>query len=693
MEGQWAARAIPGLSGDVIEIEFSEAPVREGYDLLRFEAEVAGVVMPLELAGSVGSHACRYVRGLKATSNDVRVRPVWGQGGLDWGRYVSTVVEAGQWTPVRNVETSVSAEPAIRLEKSRDTGIAPAGMVFSALGLGFDTTRPYHDVHYTWSFSDPGQYSRLGSDFPWKNDRDIAYGPVATHTWDMPGTYTVNCIARHGGQAATVTFNVIIADPAAAFPAIRTICVSQNGNFDGAPDGAMQVTSMLQAQSAKGRGADTRILLRRGETFQENLDIMHSAGNYQIGAFGEGSDPIWLENMGGGRGFTFRGITGEISIWGIDMRGPYDAGRPENTIKPNDAISIQDSGTYVTIHDMHMSGWSTTIRPIFTGASESIVVSDTYITNWHNYGYLGGGQQWIGFSGTSIKQNPSTYSEGGKFEDVSPFIPDHGPFRVGGAFKPHCFVSCDLASFNSWIGGEHQPCIRWNSSGKDVAGQFSVDRLRAEGGGFGFGTANSSTASFPSQVVVDKMHFVPTTQPDAMLGTSRGGVTMRNVIAVQGNSKNDGGHHVKRAFSVDLDERNKYDHVEFYNCSIGDLRTDQYIWDDTLTILETFREYPVDPVVENNIVYAPIHTTPITADAPLDMTLHWIPLYEGRRRLDENGGLPQPEYASDPNATTFMIPQPDSPAYQGATTGKVAYDDFFGVVRGANPSRGAVEPA
>ena len=48
-------------------------------------------------------------------------------------------------------------------------------------------------------------------------------------------------------------------------------------------------------------------------------------------------------------------------------------------------------------------------------------------------------------------------------------------------------------------------------------------------------------------------------------------------------------------------------------------------------------------------------------------------------------------YATPPDTAHRFAPLPGSPAYETATSGKVAVDDFFGRLRTGRPSQGAVE--
>ena len=91
------------------------------------------------------------------------------------------------------------------LSATRLTGTAPAGILFEASATSpvSSVVIPYHDIHYTWDFGDAGEFQRMATDMPWGRDRNLAYGPVVSHTFGA-GTYTVTRTARAGVSAPRV---------------------------------------------------------------------------------------------------------------------------------------------------------------------------------------------------------------------------------------------------------------------------------------------------------------------------------------------------------------------------------------------------------------------------------------------------------------------------------------------------------
>ena len=96
----------------------------------------------------------------------------------------------------------------------------------------------------------------------------------------------------------------------------------------------------------------------------------------------------------------------------------------------------------------------------------------------------------------------------------------------------------------------------------------------------------------------------------------------------------------------------------------------------------------------NNLFYQPNTPSGVdTSDGPIQQTSnHVTPVEVGR--LDSDGDT-RATTATLIGAGEFDIPYPASNAgaHEDATTGLISYRDMTGRVRGASPSRGALEPA
>jgi len=148
---------------------------------------------------------------------------------------------------------------------------------------------------YEWDFGDPqsGNWATNGL------SRNKAFGGVAAHVYERPGTYTVTLrVTDTDGGRTTVTRAIAVDDPD-AFWAGKTACVSSSGDFSGCPatNSANRLTSSNFTSAMDDRVSQgyRRILFRRGETFiadrpwrtpnREKTEAM-------IAAFGTGEKPI-----------------------------------------------------------------------------------------------------------------------------------------------------------------------------------------------------------------------------------------------------------------------------------------------------------------------------------------------------------------------------------------------------------------
>jgi PKD repeat protein len=177
---------------------------------------------------------------------------------------------------------------SLELTASRVSGVAPLAVFFETTGTtAVATSSPFHELAYCWDFDDPD----AGVFGPSGRSKNQARGPNVGHVFEKPGTYTVAVSARDSvGRVTTREERITVADPDVTYAGAATACLSETGNFDGCPAGAMKVTgpslSELDALVDTGR----RLLLRRGEEFTGDLAI-NVPGPGTVGAFGPKGDP------------------------------------------------------------------------------------------------------------------------------------------------------------------------------------------------------------------------------------------------------------------------------------------------------------------------------------------------------------------------------------------------------------------
>lgn len=202
-----------------------------------------------------------------------------------------TIAQAGGGGGCGNI---VAASAAARV-----SGTAPLYVALDASGttsVGI-TTKPFHDIEYTWGFGDTGAGSWAAGSGLGSNSKNVAYGPMAGHIFETPGTYSVTLSAYDGTSNCDATpITITVADPDSTY-ASTTVCVGNSAptaGVGGCPSGAAVATSadfdaVLSAQVTAGK---RRILFKRGDTFVASTGVTITAtGPGTIGAYGSGAVP------------------------------------------------------------------------------------------------------------------------------------------------------------------------------------------------------------------------------------------------------------------------------------------------------------------------------------------------------------------------------------------------------------------
>ncbi len=172
---------------------------------------------------------------------------------------------------------------------SRSEGVAPLYVFFEPT---FDTDREaFRTMVVHWNFGDEsaGRWSTTNG------DKNTHTGPIAAHVFERPGTFvTTATTVGPDGNEITQTATIVVTDPDEVFAGESTICVSQSGDFEGAPAGCRQIQADDVSTVSPYIQPGTRILFRRGETWpMPKVLAINVAGPGLIGAFGVGEDPIF----------------------------------------------------------------------------------------------------------------------------------------------------------------------------------------------------------------------------------------------------------------------------------------------------------------------------------------------------------------------------------------------------------------
>lgn len=191
------------------------------------------------------------------------------------------------------------------------SGVAPLAVFFDATGSSSKVTdKPFHEVRYTWNFGDPaGNATWAQGTRPGQSLKNIAYGGVASHVFETPGTYTVTLTGYDGVNTSSKTTTIVVTDPNTVYSGTQTVCVANSSmpvaGSNGCPVGAavanessLQVIADTLAQSKR------RILLKRGDSWNTVANTFFGKSDTIIGAYGVGSPPLVRLTAANTNGFT-----------------------------------------------------------------------------------------------------------------------------------------------------------------------------------------------------------------------------------------------------------------------------------------------------------------------------------------------------------------------------------------------------
>ena len=623
--------------------------------------------------------------------------------------------------------------------------LAPEGIAFFAEVGGFDAQKPtdgkvydptLHDIHYRWSFGDPGSYDVPVNMLPQWRDRNLGHGPFPAHVFRTPGTYRVTCVAteRSSGKTASASIDVTVQDPASAFTSATRIVVSGSGDFTGAPaaDAANRVTTfadaMTRAKALKSNGNPIGIFFKSGDTFvcPGQVVVGRSFRNFYVGTWG-GTARARIKGLSSGSIFYMAGDlpTSGASISNIDFIGPWDS--TTETRVPPEAIApsgINITGGFCTVSGCSGSGLGSFVVGSVNGSVKTIIVSDCSATNWEDYGAYLENDETSGYTavlGCRFAQDPDAL-QGGNGKSRTDLGNRHGALRFHGT--RHLYVDAvDLFSRNGWtvVAGKpvDQNPIRDHRSEPLSHGFFS--RIMGEGGWGMYSNGEAAPDAgadgdgqgfhMPCNTVLDKAYFLGSARTIMQLGLSSSAFTGRNLVLHRVNTGTDADP-CGRAIEIgtgspgDFHPTTRSEPIRLYNVTVINEM------DDVQQARNAQRSTGWQPVVirpgcyddgmiqiENLVVHRPNFTGGFVADAPLNSTrLGLTPRYLGYRWKNHTASNLGDKLTMDSSfATTgtpwsLWRPQAGSPAI-GSATGRVAHDDLLGKVRPARASRGAAEPA
>ena len=444
--------------------------------------------------------------------------------------------------------------------KRSNLHLAPEGITFEATVKGFDTPGPrgrkaynpqLHEIHYIWDFGDPGEYTVPVNLVSEHRNANVAYGPIVSHVYRKAGTYTVTleAVEPSSGKISKTTYKVVVGDPDRAFAGRETFFVDSGGDYRGAPAGSVGFSSLDAALNAARKGGPLkRIMLRRGQIFPTNsIRMRRDYGSlYFCASPGKGRKPqvmwkpgqhiqfFWINDVDAGK-------TKDFVFTNIRFQGPWNSTTETGTPRVSGIYTGEKRPSYILIDGCEFDGFSISISIVKSAAkNDMLILNDTVITNWQDYGIFEAQQGYTSVLGCRITQHVNALSGGPKDWSHN----RHGCIRIqkGGKFV---MDGCDLFSRNGWfenVKGWHtsQSCLRWNQLA--VKGALAnIQRCTGEGGWqvFAISTMKKSIVPNLQNAIVDKCLLIGGMMSSSVLRINYGGTTVRNCVMIHSDIRRD----------------------------------------------------------------------------------------------------------------------------------------------------------
>jgi hypothetical protein len=608
---------------------------------------------------------------------------------------------------------SGSGTVTIQIMNRSDQQVAPEAVWFRAnvsdasvnqnLSLGaYDES--FHKLTYIWDFGDPGAASDKLTNVPVAhNDLNKAYGKQAAHVYASPGIYTVTCTvyAENRTLIGSDMQQVIVGDPDTLFTGNRTILLDPAGAGDSAAyPGSQVVTTVNQARNAVMNTAGAcRVLVKRGITMTTSDRFAMSnpaTTNLYVGTYGSGARPVM--NMNSGILTLNNGFSGDVVFTGLDFYGPYDemtaSGATVTGIDGFDATGCPMK----MVDDCTIDGYKLAIHPTEAGNENNwvmTIVNNTSIRNAGNYScFSRGAFENVAFIGSSMAHNPFAAASGAQIGNGN----SQGPMRFTGSARGIISV-CELFSKFGWSPSanvEEQSCVRNNTN--NVPTYMALyDRVVFEGGQEVWNSGdNQSSNHQTNNILLEKCLLLGASTTVSLMQIGNVGITIRNTIMVRPNSPFKFGDW--DGFIAVQDNNNFQDpnaRLSCINCTFVQAQSSAnhagvnqaIIWNDKGRTFNTFENVNGVLHTPNNTGVQPFDPVFDAADLPVAGGGTFNPRYAGFR---QRSNALETQFATPDDAVKLWRPGTGSPLI-GAATGVVAYDDYLGNVRGANPDRGAVE--
>jgi hypothetical protein len=280
----------------------------------------------------------------------------------------------------------------ISIVPSRLTGAAPLAVFFDASGTTGPPARPYHHMLYAWSFDDPAsgaawtRGTRTGA-----GSKNEAYGPIAAHVFETPGSYAVSLTVHHAGIWNTSEVTIEVSAPDAVWAA-RTLCIANGATpvqgSGGCPSGAFVASSNDFDQVVNGNidsgcgGAGCRrFLFRTDHTFTSsgsaNLDV---AGPGLVGSYGGGAKPVI-----DGASSKIVWTASDWRVVGLRLDGEGGGGEGFAPFGYSNHFLALDNDVIGASLAFHVSDLRVSSMPLF----DTLFIVGNTVTESSGYGFLG----------------------------------------------------------------------------------------------------------------------------------------------------------------------------------------------------------------------------------------------------------------------------------------------------------------
>ncbi len=627
---------------------------------------------------------------------------------------------------------------SIVIANSPDVPMIGSGYEFAiALGPEFVTPAPLapevynrrdHEIYYFWDFGAGAAYDFTAPTNvdPLHKRARYAYGSKAAFVPRAAGTHTITCrvVEPASGIDTTATIDVTIPADATVFstPAQTVILSSTGSGLAGYPSATI-VTSLSalfsHLSSLTSETVPVQVLVRRGQTFSTGAaPLINSKWPSVIikAADEAGAKPIFSATAGwtiNDRNSAVPQGTKALNFQNIRFVGPWD--------------SVTETGATITMFNAWSAASGASAKPprqfvfdqcefdgfanIFATANNmpykpAVYLSDTLVTNWQNYGILPNQIGLLACIGSAIYQNPLANAGGEK--------PNYTTYQYPGPFNNHTGVrlgqnadliihSCDFMSRNDWntnggtptpgpFGGQwgQQPNVRYDTDGVG-GGYCNIQASVFEGGNnvIALTEDQNSIAGKVSNIIIEKNYFLGSHNTRKVITCTKGGTTIRNNVLVIPDvpTFSSWAPSVGIELPADLlDADNTAAPQRIYSNTIINHSTSAV----TAVVTSGF----TDVVSQNNLFYQPNASPVTTADGPLDTTQAFTSRqlgYKHNSKFNDGQDTLDTDYATPSSQIWTGAPLTGSDALGDATTGLVAFDDFYGNERPATKDRGAIQ--